>query len=116
MRSYAVQAHAKGPLLCRHTEYEFTCTESGLDSWECFRRKSSKNFALISRPFPLREYGERFVRLNIEGPAAGWWRHIVPATQDMFFRCDVISVNAVLYSFQFKRFTKRKLDEVFTLA
>jgi hypothetical protein len=59
---------------------------------------------------------EHIILLNIEGPAASWWRHIVPATQDMFFRCDVISVNAVLNSFQFKKFTRGKLDELFILA
>jgi hypothetical protein len=59
---------------------------------------------------------EHIIRLNIEGPAAGWRRHIVPASQDMFFRCDVISVNAVLNSFQFKKFTRGKLDELFIPA
>jgi hypothetical protein len=59
---------------------------------------------------------EHIIRLNIEGPVAGWWRHIVPASQDMFFRCDVISVNVVLNSLQFKKFTRGKLDELFIPA
>lgn len=59
---------------------------------------------------------EHLVRLNIEGYAASWWRHIVQAMQDVFFRRDVISVTAVRNLFEFNKCTREKLDELLPLS